>query len=50
MTNWDFWAHENNGSNMAKGHNGDIACDSYHKYMEDIDLLKNMGVQNQTNI
>ena len=29
---------------MAKGHNGDVACDSYHKYMEDIDLLKNMGV------
>jgi len=26
------------------GHNGDIACDHYHKYREDIALLKNLGV------
>lgn len=27
---WDFWSHENNGSNIADGKNGDIACDSYN--------------------
>lgn len=24
--------------------NGDIACDSYHKYEEDVQLLKDIGV------
>lgn len=24
--------------------NGDVACDSYHKYKEDIQLIKAMGV------
>lgn len=24
--------------------NGDIACDSYHKYKEDVQLLKSIGV------
>jgi lactase-phlorizin hydrolase len=41
--NWDFWSHENNGSNIADGKNGDVACDSYNKYLEDVRLLKNMG-------
>lgn len=41
---WDFWAHENNGANIKDGSNGDIACDSYHKYKEDIRILKNLGV------
>ena len=27
-----------------KGVNGQIACDSYHKYKEDVQLLKNMSV------
>ncbi|OXA60944.1 Lactase-phlorizin hydrolase [Folsomia candida] len=40
---WDFWSHENNGSNIADGKNGDIACDSYNNYMADVYLLKNMG-------
>jgi len=44
-SNWDFWSHENNGSNIAMGHNGDVACDSYHKFEEDVKMLKNMGAQ-----
>lgn len=28
---------------MRDGHNGDIACDHYHKYKEDIQLVKNLA-------
>jgi lactase-phlorizin hydrolase len=40
---WDTFAHANNGSNIADRSNGDVACDSYHKIAEDVQLLKNMG-------
>lgn len=26
-------------------HNGDIACDQYHKYKEDIEMMKNIGIK-----
>jgi len=42
---WEYWTHENNGSNIANGHNGDVACDSYHKFAEDTARLSNMGVR-----
>ena len=29
---------------IKDGSNGDVACDSYHKYKEDVQLLKNMGL------
>lgn len=29
--------------NVVNGDNGDIACDSYHRYEEDIELLKDLG-------
>ena len=38
-----FTADPNNG-NIHNGDNGQIACDSYHKYKEDVQLLKNMSV------
>lgn len=41
---WDFWAHQNNGDNIADHGNGDVACDSYHKYQDDIRILKELGV------
>jgi len=29
---------------IKDGSSGDVACDSYHKYKEDVQLLKNMGL------
>jgi beta-glucosidase len=40
---WDVFSHT-----QGKTHNGDtgdVACDSYHLYKEDVQLLKNLGVQ-----
>jgi hypothetical protein len=39
---WDTFAHQPNV--MDKNATGDIACDSYHKYEEDVELLRNLGV------
>lgn len=39
---WDNVTHEKT-SFIIDGSNGDISCDSYHKYKEDILLLKEMG-------
>ena len=29
---------------MADGSSGDVACDHYHRYAEDIGLMKEMGI------
>ncbi|WP_354292114.1 GH1 family beta-glucosidase [Sphingomonas sp. PvP055] len=42
-TNWDVFAHT--AGRVANGDTGDTACDSYHRYGEDIALLKNLGVK-----
>lgn len=39
---WDTFAHTPNI--MDNNATGDVACDSYHKYEEDVTLLKNLGV------
>ncbi|KAG7566734.1 Glycoside hydrolase superfamily [Arabidopsis suecica] len=36
---WDTSSHCHNGSN------GDIACDGYHKYKEDVKLMADMGLE-----
>lgn len=40
---WDHYVHTN-PTKVADESNGDIACDSYHKYKEDVALAKRLGV------
>ncbi|CAI9105437.1 OLC1v1004362C1 [Oldenlandia corymbosa var. corymbosa] len=37
---WDTFAHSH-----PEGGNGDVACDGYHKYKEDIKLMAEMGLE-----
>jgi beta-glucosidase len=39
---WDWFSHL--PGKTARGENGDTACDHYHRWKEDLDLLKNLGV------
>ncbi|BBN12109.1 protein MpGH1.5 [Marchantia polymorpha subsp. ruderalis] len=41
-SSWDYTAHQPGA--ILTGENGDVACDSYHKYEEDVCLLANLGV------
>ncbi|MGY2736970.1 GH1 family beta-glucosidase [Sphingomonas sp. UYP23] len=41
-TNWDVFSHT--PEKVANNDTGDVACDSYHRYGEDIALLKDLGV------
>ena len=41
-TIWDTFSHT--PGKVANGDTGDIACDSYHRYREDVALLKDMGI------
>lgn len=43
QTNWDVFSHT--PGKVANGDTGDVACDSYHRYGEDIALLKALGVK-----
>ncbi|XP_054758787.2 cytosolic beta-glucosidase-like [Lytechinus pictus] len=40
---WDRFTHV--GGNVYNNDTGDIACDSYHKYKEDVALMKAMGLK-----
>ena len=40
---WDAFSHT--PGNVKNGDNGDIACDSYHRYEEDIALMKELGIE-----
>lgn len=39
---WDTFVQEDD--RVANGDTGEIACDSYHKYKTDVQLIKNMGL------
>ena len=43
QTNWDVFSHT--PGKVANGDTGDVACDSYHRYKDDIGLLKALGVK-----
>lgn len=40
---WDVYSHQ--PGKTFEGHNGDIACDHYHRYREDIKLMAELGVK-----
>lgn len=40
---WDVFCKEE--GKIYGGQNGDIACDHYHKYKEDVKLMKELGIQ-----
>lgn len=40
---WGDWCKTK--SNIFEGHNGEVACDHYHRYKEDIALMKDIGIK-----
>jgi beta-glucosidase len=39
---WDTFSHT--PGKVLNGDNGDVACDSYHRYEEDIEIMKDLGI------
>ncbi len=39
---WDWFSRRR--GKTARGENGDVACDHYHRWQEDLDLIKALGV------
>jgi len=42
LSNWDVWA--NTTGNVIDGSDGRVACDSYHKFKQDVALVAGMGL------
>jgi beta-glucosidase len=40
---WDTFSHT--PGKVVNGDNGDVACDSYHRFEEDIQLMKELGIR-----
>ena len=40
---WDVFCHEK--GNVAEEHTGDIACDHYHRFREDVRLMRELGIK-----
>ena len=40
---WDRFAHT--PGNITNGDTGDVACDHYHRWLEDIQIMKEIGLQ-----
>jgi beta-glucosidase len=41
-THWDTFSAT--GNNVIRNENGDLACDHYHRYAEDLDIMANAGM------
>ncbi|KAK4883855.1 hypothetical protein RN001_000126 [Aquatica leii] len=41
---WDYMTHHH-PEKITDGSSGDVACDSYHKYKQDVQLIKSLGFQ-----
>lgn len=41
-SNWDRFSHT--PGKVLEGHTGDVACDHYHHFPEDIELMKHLGL------
>lgn len=41
---WDEFSHW--PGKVLEGHNGDVACDHYHRMKEDVAMMKEMGIRN----
>ncbi|MCL6626342.1 MAG: family 1 glycosylhydrolase, partial [Alicyclobacillus shizuokensis] len=39
---WDRFSHT--PGKVYQGHTGDVACDHYHRYQEDVALMKELGI------
>ncbi|XP_024947339.1 myrosinase 1 isoform X2 [Cephus cinctus] len=40
---WDRFTHEPRPGRIVNNDTGDVACDSYHKYKKDVELLREIG-------
>jgi len=40
---WDTFSHQS--GTIVDGSNGDVACDHYHRFAEDIQIMKDLGIQ-----
>lgn len=40
---WDAYCQEN--GHVAHGENGNVACDHYHRFREDVKMMQKMGIQ-----
>ncbi|KAM0855157.1 hypothetical protein ACQ4PT_049956 [Festuca glaucescens] len=43
INNWDVFTHTRPGD-ITDGRNGDVADDHYHRYMEDVEIMHDLGV------
>lgn len=41
---WDRFSHTD--GKVFENHNGDVSCDHYHRYEEDLNLLHSLGIKN----
>ena len=40
---WDYFGKEN--GRIAHGETGEVSCDHYHRYKEDVALMKKIGLK-----